>query len=51
MALRLPRPAVAPGLVDSVHVGLFYDLGLSLWDQTERFVNEVLFRILNSSLG
>lgn len=51
MALHLPCPAIAPGLVDSVHVGLFYDLRLSLWDQTEGFVNEVLSYILNYSLG
>lgn len=35
MALHLPRPAVAPGLMDSVDIGFLYDLRLSLWDQTK----------------
>lgn len=40
VALHLPCSAVAPGLMDSVHVGLFYDLGLSLWDKQ----NDLLMR-------
>lgn len=34
VAFHLPRPGVAPGLINSVDVGFLYDFRLRLWDQT-----------------
>lgn len=47
MALHLPRPAVAPGLMDSVDIGFLYDLRLSLWDQTKP--SDLLMKLLLGS--
>lgn len=35
VAFHLPRPGIAPGLMNSVNVGFLYDFRLSLWEETK----------------